>query len=118
MAYFLEGLSCTVSCTLGTFGQVSNLQCTACSSRCESCFGATFTECHNCTSFAGTDYFLQYAKKYTDSPYLVEITTDTNGVIRPGQLLRAGRLDKYSGEENGEWKFLMWDEATQGPKMP
>ena len=45
---------------MGTFGQVSNLQCTACSSRCQSCFGASFTECHNCTSFGGTNYFLQY----------------------------------------------------------
>ncbi|HQX51250.1 MAG TPA: molybdopterin-dependent oxidoreductase, partial [Planctomycetaceae bacterium] len=65
-----------------------------------------------------TDYFLKYAKKYTDSPYLVEVTTDSNGILKPGQLLRAGRLDKYADEENGEWKFLMWDEATHAPKMP
>lgn len=65
-----------------------------------------------------TDYFLKYAKKYTDSPYLVEVTSDANGNVKPGQLLRAGRLDKYAGEENGEWKFLMWDEETHAPKMP
>lgn len=65
-----------------------------------------------------TDYFLKYAKKYTDSPYLVEVTTDANGNVKPGQLLRAGRLDKYASEENGEWKFLMWDEETHAPKMP
>ena len=65
-----------------------------------------------------TDYFLKYAKKYTDSPYLVEVTTDSNGILKPGQLLRAGRLDKYADEENGEWKFLMWDEETHEPKMP
>ena len=65
-----------------------------------------------------TDYFLKYAKKYTDSPYLVEVATDSNGILKPGQLLRAGRLDKYADEENGEWKFLMWDEATHAPKMP
>jgi len=65
-----------------------------------------------------TDYFLKYAKKYTDSPYLVEVTTDSNGILKPGQLLRAGRLDKYADEEHGEWKFLMWDEETHAPKMP
>ncbi|MCP4511218.1 MAG: nitrate reductase subunit alpha, partial [Fuerstiella sp.] len=65
-----------------------------------------------------TDYFLKYAKKYTDSPYLVEVTKDANGVVRPGQLLRAGRLEKYATEENGEWKFLMWDEESHEPKMP
>ncbi|MGD9857954.1 MAG: nitrate reductase subunit alpha, partial [Planctomycetaceae bacterium] len=63
-------------------------------------------------------YFIDYAKKYTDSPYLVEIVTGEDGVDRPGQLLRAGRLSKYAGEEHGQWKFLMWDAATNGPKMP
>ena len=65
-----------------------------------------------------TPYFIDYAKKYTDSPYLVEVVTGKDGVDRPGQLFRAGRLDKYAGEENGEWKFLMWDAATNAPKMP
>jgi len=65
-----------------------------------------------------TDYFLDYSRKYTDSPYLVEITKGENGTVRPGQLLRAGRLDKYADEEHGQWKFLMWDEASDGPKMP
>jgi len=65
-----------------------------------------------------TDYFLKYAKKYTDSPFLVEVKKDENGVLRPSQLFRAGRLDKYTEEENGEWKFLMWDEESNAPKMP
>ncbi len=64
------------------------------------------------------EYFDNYTKQYTDSPYLVEVTTDENGIVRPGQLLRAGRLAKYAGEENGEWKFLMWDEEKHEPKMP
>jgi nitrate reductase alpha subunit len=33
-------------------------------------------------------------------------------------MLRANRLAKYAQEENGDWKFLMWDEASHGPKMP
>lgn len=62
-------------------------------------------------------YFLDYTKKYTDAPYLVELSQDGNE-YRAGQLLRAGRLAAYQGAENGEWKFLMWDGAEQRPKMP
>lgn len=62
-------------------------------------------------------YFIDYTKKYTDAPYLVELTPEGDH-YRPGQMLRAGRLSRYSGEENGEWKFLMWDEGADRPKMP
>jgi nitrate reductase alpha subunit len=65
-----------------------------------------------------TPYFIKYAKKYTDAPYLVELKADATGIVKPGQLLRAGRLEKYSAEEHGEWKFLMWDETESAPKMP
>jgi len=65
-----------------------------------------------------TPYFIDYAKKYTDSPYLVEIQTGADGVARAGQLLRAGRLADYADEEHGEWKFLMWDEGENRPRMP
>jgi nitrate reductase / nitrite oxidoreductase, alpha subunit len=64
-----------------------------------------------------TPYFLDYTKKYTDAPYLVEIKQE-HGEYAAGQLLRANRLQKYSGVENGEWKFLMWDTVTGAPKMP
>jgi nitrate reductase alpha subunit len=62
-------------------------------------------------------YFIDYTKKYTDAPYLVELTEE-NEVFEAGQLLRAHRLQKYQGVENGAWKFLMWDEETKSPKMP
>ncbi|MBM4001235.1 MAG: nitrate reductase subunit alpha [Planctomycetes bacterium] len=62
--------------------------------------------------------FLDYTKKFTDAPYLVELVKGPDGVVRPGQLLRAGRLAAYSGQELGDWKFLMWDEKSNGPKMP
>ncbi len=62
-------------------------------------------------------YFIDYTKKNTDAPYLVEIRSE-DGRLRAGQLLRAGRLAKYAKEEHGEWKFLMWDQAADGPKMP
>jgi nitrate reductase alpha subunit len=64
-----------------------------------------------------TPYFLDYQRKYTDSPYLVELI-ESQGRYRPGQLLRADRLERYRDVENGEWKFLMWDEAGERPKMP
>ena len=64
-----------------------------------------------------TSYFIDYTKKYTDAPYLVEIV-EKDGVRRPGQMLRANRLAPYTGVENGDWKFLMWDDQAARPKMP
>ncbi len=66
-----------------------------------------------------TPYFINYVKRYTDGPLLVELKpTDSDGLYRPDQMLRAGRLSNYSDEENGEWKFLMWDATDHKPKMP
>jgi len=56
-------------------------------------------------------YFIDYIKKYTDSPYLVEIVDEDDHFV-PGRLLRANILEKYSGIENGDWKFLNLDEDT------
>src|SRR5512133_1210242 len=58
-----------------------------------------------------TAYFLEYTKKYTDAPYLVEITEE-DGKFFPGRLLRANRISKYADAENGDWKFLNIDAAT------
>jgi nitrate reductase alpha subunit len=65
-----------------------------------------------------TPYFTDYMKKYSDAPYLVVLDEHGDGVHRPGQLLRANRLPQYAEVENGDWQFLMWDEAENGPKMP
>ena len=64
-----------------------------------------------------TPYFIEYAKKYTDSPYLVELTKEGNGYV-PGKLLRANRIGKYKDVENGDWKFLNIDEKTGNLAMP
>ncbi len=64
-----------------------------------------------------TPYFLDYTKKYTDAPYLVELH-EKDGFFQPGQMLRANRIEGYSGVENGDWKFLMWDAKDLRPKMP
>ncbi len=71
-------------------------------------------ECHHEKQ---VPYFVNYTKKYTDAPYLVELEKK-DGVYRPGQLLRAGRIKGYENEEKGDWKFLMWDEKENHPKMP
>ncbi len=64
-----------------------------------------------------TPEFLAYTKKYTDMPLLVELV-EKDGAYQPGQLLRANRMTPYTGVENGDWQFLMWDETTAQPKMP
>ncbi len=62
-------------------------------------------------------YFLNYTKKYTDSPMLVEITKG-DGVHLAGKLLRAARIEPYKDTEHPDWKFLMWDAKEKRPKMP
>lgn len=62
-------------------------------------------------------YFMDYQKKYTDNPFLIEIESKDGG-FRAGRFVRAGDLEKYGDEENGDWKFLMWDEESRSPKMP
>lgn len=62
-----------------------------------------------------TQYFSDYAKKYTDLPFLVEID-EKNGDARSGRFLRA--TDLTDGEKLGEWKTLVWDKATNSPQVP
>ncbi|MCA9314021.1 MAG: nitrate reductase subunit alpha [Planctomycetes bacterium] len=62
-------------------------------------------------------YFTEYAKQFTDAPFLVELV-EKDGIHAPGQLLRAGRLARYRDEENGGWKFLVWDANADAPRMP
>lgn len=64
-----------------------------------------------------TAYFLDYCKKYTDSPYLVELEQEGNH-FKAGRLVRASRIKKYKDTENGEWKFLNIDEDTGNLVMP
>jgi nitrate reductase alpha subunit len=64
-----------------------------------------------------TPYFIDYTKKYTDSPYLVELEKDGES-YKPGRLLRANRIKKYKEISNGEWKFLNIDENSGGFVVP
>jgi nitrate reductase alpha subunit len=62
--------------------------------------------------------FLDYCRRFTDTPYLVELEATPRGGVRPGRLLRAGAIAPYAGVEHGDWKFLMWDADARAPKMP
>jgi nitrate reductase alpha subunit len=64
-----------------------------------------------------TPYFLDYQKTYTDNPFLVEVV-NTNGVFSAGKYFRASEVSTYENEENGDWKFLMWDATSKKVKMP
>jgi len=64
-----------------------------------------------------TPSFNAYLKQYTDSPMLVKLTPGAAG-YDAGQLLRANRLNRYQDEENGDWKFLVFDAKTNQPRMP
>ncbi|MBI3409002.1 MAG: nitrate reductase subunit alpha [Planctomycetes bacterium] len=81
-------------------------------------------ECHHEKQ---VPYFIDYTKKYTDAPFLVELVPSpppdakpqaSDAVYQPSQMLRAGRLKAYENLENKEWKFLMWDAHDQRPKLP
>lgn len=62
-------------------------------------------------------YFVDYLKKYSDCPFLIELEK-TEGGYTAGRFVRANLLEKYADEENGEWKFLVLDENTKKPVMP
>ncbi|HEX9024177.1 MAG TPA: molybdopterin-dependent oxidoreductase, partial [Geobacteraceae bacterium] len=62
-------------------------------------------------------YFAEYAKRFTDSPFLIALEKTTDG-YSAGRFLSAGRLARYEGVENGDWKFLVMDKNSGEPRMP
>ena len=64
-----------------------------------------------------TPYFLNYGKRYTDCPYLVELIKEGDKYVA-GKFVRSNRLTKYVNEQNGEWKFLNIDDKTGDFVMP
>lgn len=61
-------------------------------------------------------YFQGYVKQFTDAPFLVTLHKTERG-YRAGQLLRAGVLERYRDQPNGEWKFVVLDAKTGEPRM-
>jgi nitrate reductase alpha subunit len=65
----------------------------------------------------GTPYFMNYLKQYSDAPFLVVLEQEDGSYV-PGRFLRANRLKRYREAENGEWKFLVFDQMTGEARMP
>ncbi|HEX8041877.1 MAG TPA: molybdopterin-dependent oxidoreductase [Chryseosolibacter sp.] len=58
-----------------------------------------------------TPNFIEYVKKYTDSPFLMKLEKDGDHYT-PGQLVRANELFGYEHLENGDWKFVNIDSVS------
>ncbi|RKS87498.1 respiratory nitrate reductase alpha subunit apoprotein [Orbus hercynius] len=66
-----------------------------------------------------SEYFLNYARRYTDFPMLVKLEKRDNGTFAAGSLLRADDLvDKLGQANNPEWKTVAIDELTQSLVVP
>ena len=64
-----------------------------------------------------TPYFIEYVKRYTDSPMLVKLEKDGEH-YRPGRLVRANEIEQHKNIENGDWKFLKIDADTGNLVIP
>jgi nitrate reductase alpha subunit len=64
------------------------------------------------------DYFQEYQRRFSDGPFLVELTPTGDGAYQPGQFLRANRVARYAAVEHGDWKLLIWDGISKQPRMP
>jgi nitrate reductase alpha subunit len=62
-------------------------------------------------------YFMDYVKRFTDLPFLVEIEKTENG-YRTGRFVRANLLKRYQEVEHGDWKFIVFDRLEKRPVMP
>ncbi len=62
-------------------------------------------------------YFVDYLKRYSDAPFLVELEPWENG-YRAGKFFRANNLTRYRDVENREWKLLVLDRNTGELRMP
>ncbi len=62
-------------------------------------------------------YFLDYLKRYSDTPFVIEIEKTADDYAA-GRFLRANRLARYRDVENGDWMLLVFDRGTGEPRMP
>ncbi|MDR6122818.1 nitrate reductase alpha subunit [Bacillus sp. SLBN-46] len=62
-----------------------------------------------------TEYFYDYAKKFTDLPFLVKLKPHGENFVS-STFLRASELDATL--TNGEWKTAVWNKETNQPAFP
>jgi nitrate reductase alpha subunit len=53
-------------------------------------------------------FFEEYARKYTDLPFLVKLT-EKDGTFRPGEFLRASEIERSAGLEQADWTLCVAD---------
>ena len=63
-----------------------------------------------------TPYFADYARRFTDLPFLVELRRRDDGTYAGGAFLRASDLG--DGGEHAEWKTVVVDEADGEARVP
>ncbi|MEU1203838.1 nitrate reductase subunit alpha [Nocardia sp. NPDC005825] len=61
-------------------------------------------------------YFEEYARKYTDLPFLVRLEKSGDG-YRPSKFLTASDLPEYSGDANAAFKTVLLDQSGK-PVVP
>ena len=66
---------------------------------------------------AKTPYFMDYLKRYTDTPFLIELQKK-DGAYTPGRMAKAVALERYKDEDKADFKYLVWDETSQQARMP
>ncbi len=68
------------------------------------------------------ELFTNYAKRFTDLPFLVELAVDDDGNYRPGKFVVAADLEPgespETDTEHAEFKPVMFDPATNTPVVP
>ena len=62
-----------------------------------------------------TPYFKEYAKEFTDMPFLVRVE-DINGAVQPGRFLNA--KDLGSKEDGADFQTVLIDETTNEIVVP
>ncbi|WP_251552203.1 nitrate reductase subunit alpha [Neobacillus muris] len=63
-----------------------------------------------------TPYFQEYAKQYTDLPFLILLQKQQNGGYRSDRFMRASDLS--GNHELGEWKTVVWDDTSNDFAIP
>lgn len=64
-----------------------------------------------------SNYFIDYAKSYTDMPYLVIMDKFGDSFV-PGRYLRASDFPDFLNEKNSEWKPLVYDANKKNVVIP
>jgi nitrate reductase / nitrite oxidoreductase, alpha subunit len=63
-------------------------------------------------------FFRDFLARNTDAPFLVALEPRADGAAPMGRLLQARALPRYAATENGGFKYLVWDRASDAPRMP